>query len=205
MEIVYAILLVGMPIIAALPQYQRTNTNYDSPSATILRHENNNIGIGNYEFAYQTSDGISREEKAELKTIGSNKAVVVRGSYSYVGSDGQTYTVNYVADENGYLENYVPEGDLTENLNENNSDVEISDMNESSDLSDSDGELPETSDEADEGQVVKPLKTVNFNLMTSEQGIVKVDKNVQIEESVVSKTFTKDELSKDVTERRYSK
>ncbi|KAF5298363.1 hypothetical protein FQR65_LT01141 [Abscondita terminalis] len=103
--IVYAIILMVVPIIAALPQFQRSNTNYDSPSssATILRHDNNNIGIGNYEFAYQTSDGISREEKAELKTIGSNKAVVVRGSYSYVGSDGQTYTVNYVADENGFV------------------------------------------------------------------------------------------------------
>ncbi|KAF5297781.1 hypothetical protein FQA39_LY11930 [Lamprigera yunnana] len=99
-------LLVTVPLAMGFPQFSKRGP-YDSPTATILRHENNNIGIGNYEFAYvsryQTSDGTSREEKAELKTIGSNKAVVVQGSYSYVGTDGQTYTVNYVADENGYV------------------------------------------------------------------------------------------------------
>ncbi|KAK5646570.1 hypothetical protein RI129_005034 [Pyrocoelia pectoralis] len=86
----------------AFPQYHNKATHFDSPSATILRQENNNIGLGDYQFLYQTSDGISREEKAELRTVGSNQAVVVQGSYSYIGVDGVTYTVNYVADENGY-------------------------------------------------------------------------------------------------------
>lgn len=54
-------------------------------------------------FSYQTSDGTTREEKAELKNIGSeNESLVVEGSYSYVGSDGNTYTITYIADENGY-------------------------------------------------------------------------------------------------------
>ncbi|CAH1640103.1 unnamed protein product [Spodoptera littoralis] len=29
-------------------------------------------------------------------------SLAVSGSYSYVGDDGQTYTVTYIADENGY-------------------------------------------------------------------------------------------------------
>lgn len=46
---------------------------------------------------------MSREERAELKNVGTeNEALVVQGTYSYVGEDGVTYTVNYIADENGY-------------------------------------------------------------------------------------------------------
>lgn len=37
---------------------------------------------------------------------GETPALVVRGTVSWVAPDGQTYTLNYVADENGYQ----PEG-----------------------------------------------------------------------------------------------
>lgn len=38
-----------------------------------------------------------------MKNAGSEQeSIEVRGSYSYVGPDGQTITVNYVADENGF-------------------------------------------------------------------------------------------------------
>lgn len=57
--------------------------------------------------SYETSDGTSAQEQAELKNVGSeNEAISVRGSFSFVGADGQTYTVNYIADENGFQ----PEG-----------------------------------------------------------------------------------------------
>lgn len=59
-------------------------------------------------FSVETSDGKIHQEEGQLKDIGTeNEAIVVRGSYSYIGDDGQTYTVNYVADENGFQ----PEGD----------------------------------------------------------------------------------------------
>lgn len=54
-------------------------------------------------FSYQTSDGVSRQESAELKNPGTeNEALVVKGSYTYVGADGVQYTVTYIADENGF-------------------------------------------------------------------------------------------------------
>lgn len=52
---------------------------------------------------YQSSDGKSASEEGVLKNIGSeNEALEVRGSFSYLGDDGVVYTVNYIANENGY-------------------------------------------------------------------------------------------------------
>lgn len=76
-------------------------------AVTILRKYHSFVSYHRLRFrfvdSYQTSDGVSREEKAEVKNPGAeNEALVVQGSYSYVGTDGNTYTITYVADENGY-------------------------------------------------------------------------------------------------------
>lgn len=54
-------------------------------------------------WRYEISDGTVRQEAGELINPGSeNAAIAVRGSVSWVAADGQTYTLNYVADETGY-------------------------------------------------------------------------------------------------------
>lgn len=58
-------------------------------------------------FSVETSDGKSHQEEGQLKDVGTDhEAIVVRGSYAYVGDDGQTYSIQYLADENGFQ----PEG-----------------------------------------------------------------------------------------------
>ncbi|ALC43212.1 Cpr65Av [Drosophila busckii] len=80
----------------------------DSSQATILRYDNDNIGTDGYNFGYETSDGVTRQEQAELKNAGTEQeALSVRGSVSWVAPDGQTYTLHYIADENGFQ----PQGD----------------------------------------------------------------------------------------------
>lgn len=62
------------------------------------------IIISSFHFCYsfETSDGQKREEHGELRHVGSEQeGIAVHGSYSYV-VDGVTFTVNYVADENGF-------------------------------------------------------------------------------------------------------
>lgn len=60
-----------------------------------------------FSHRYETSDGINRQEQAELKNAGTDHAALaVRGTIQWVAPDGQTYSLNYVADENGYQ----PEG-----------------------------------------------------------------------------------------------
>lgn len=70
--------------------------------ARILNYESDNIGIDGYKFTVETSDGIHRQEEGSLKQIEDREAIVVRGSYSYIGDNGQPYYVEYIADENGF-------------------------------------------------------------------------------------------------------
>lgn len=53
--------------------------------------------------SYEQSDGQKRDEEAVVNNLGSDKeSIAIRGSFSFLGDDGQTYTVTYVADENGF-------------------------------------------------------------------------------------------------------
>lgn len=65
--------------------------------------------IKNFPFSsYETSDGQAREEQGVLQNPGTdNEALVVRGSFSFVGPDGVLYTVTYIADQDGFR----PEGE----------------------------------------------------------------------------------------------
>ncbi|XP_013116653.1 larval cuticle protein 65Ag1-like [Stomoxys calcitrans] len=72
------------------------------PDAEILRNESE-VGPESYSYSYETSDGNKAQEEGLLKNAGSeNEAISVTGQFSYVGDDGQTYTVTYTADENGF-------------------------------------------------------------------------------------------------------
>eukprot|EP00099_Drosophila_melanogaster_P001857 NP_001097523.1 cuticular protein 65Ax1 [Drosophila melanogaster] len=73
-----------------------------APTVEVLRSDSN-VGIDNYSYAVETSDGTSKSEEGVLKNAGTElEAISTHGSFSYVGPDGQTYTVTYVADENGF-------------------------------------------------------------------------------------------------------
>ncbi|XP_065361345.1 larval cuticle protein 65Ag1-like [Calliphora vicina] len=84
-------------VFAAL--FALTMANKD---AEILHYENN-VEPENFSYSLQTSDGKTAEEQGHLENAGTeDEAISVRGSYSYIGDDGQTYQVNYIADRNGF-------------------------------------------------------------------------------------------------------
>ncbi|CAL8110068.1 unnamed protein product [Orchesella dallaii] len=67
-----------------------------------LRLENDNKGTYNLETV--SGDGSKITEQGSLKDLGDKEGPVTvsRGSYSFVGDDGKTYTVDWTADENGF-------------------------------------------------------------------------------------------------------
>ncbi|CAG9560421.1 unnamed protein product [Danaus chrysippus] len=90
----FFIALCLLAVAAAAPPYDNIQ---------VVKYDNDNIGIGNYRFLLEQSDGSKQEQYGELKNEGQvGQAVQVRGSYSWIAPDGYKYTVNYVADENGY-------------------------------------------------------------------------------------------------------
>ncbi|KRT80620.1 Insect cuticle protein, partial [Oryctes borbonicus] len=73
-------------------------------AATILRYDNDNIGVDGYKFGYETSNGISHDEEGQLQNAGSeNEVMQSRGNFKFTDpASGKTITVTYTADENGY-------------------------------------------------------------------------------------------------------
>lgn len=57
-------------------------------------------------YSFESGDGTKAVQEGQLKAVGNEAGEVSQGSFSYVGTDGQTYGINYIADENGYQ----PEG-----------------------------------------------------------------------------------------------
>lgn len=57
-----------------------------------------------YFHRYELDNGQIFSEAGTLKEVGEEKTpvIVVSGQYTFVGPDGQTYWVNYTADENGF-------------------------------------------------------------------------------------------------------
>ncbi|XP_017493737.1 PREDICTED: larval cuticle protein 1-like [Rhagoletis zephyria] len=67
----------------------------------IVRQDFITDASGNYNFGFETANGIQRDETGDTHKR-PHSALNVQGSYSYTGDDGRTYTVNYKADENGF-------------------------------------------------------------------------------------------------------
>lgn len=55
-----------------------------------------------FDFSYETENGIKQEASGTMKDIGGTEVMVMRGSYSYVDQNGDDVLVSWVADERGF-------------------------------------------------------------------------------------------------------
>ncbi|KAK3930041.1 Larval cuticle protein LCP-17 [Frankliniella fusca] len=81
---------------AARPQQQK------EPIA-IVRLSSDVQPDGGFVYEYETANGIKAEARGQPSAAGpEGPAIAVQGQFAFVADDGQTYSVQYVADENGY-------------------------------------------------------------------------------------------------------
>ncbi|XP_071551783.1 cuticle protein AM1159-like [Panulirus ornatus] len=73
--------------------------------AEVLRDERQDAGDGNFNYAFETSNGIV---VSAVGTPGAEGQSNIEGSFSFVLPDGVNAEVRYIADENGYR----PESEL---------------------------------------------------------------------------------------------
>ncbi|XP_040582776.1 uncharacterized protein [Lepeophtheirus salmonis] len=76
------------------------------PVVAIISESNNAPGTlgdnSDFENSFEAENGIRQTSSGSTVTIGEESVVVMKGSYEYVGPDGQTYVVDWIADENGF-------------------------------------------------------------------------------------------------------
>ncbi|XP_042891004.1 cuticle protein AMP4-like [Penaeus japonicus] len=70
----------------------------DSEAETVLDERSDN-GDGNFQYTFETSNGISSSNQG---TPGSEGQSNMQGSFSFPLADGTIAQVSFIADENGY-------------------------------------------------------------------------------------------------------
>ncbi|KAF0286877.1 Larval cuticle protein 16/17 [Amphibalanus amphitrite] len=71
-------------------------------SDDILRSEFEMADDGQFQYGFETRDGIVVDAAGENRQIGDGVGAVMRGSYSYTSPEGIDVTINWEADENGF-------------------------------------------------------------------------------------------------------
>lgn len=96
-------------IALAYPQASESSTNASKDAqAVVVANTLTDDAAGNFAANYETSNNIKSDVTGSLKELTSENGTksfgsVQKGSYSYVGDDGKTYAVTWIADENGEL------------------------------------------------------------------------------------------------------
>merc|ERR1711980_18294 len=99
-----SMLLVALFVAVAAAYPQELTVEYKEPIA-ITKYGSVSDETGKYSYNFEAANGIKMSEQGEQKHFGDKLEEgyggVARGSYSYE-LEGVTYTINWVADENGY-------------------------------------------------------------------------------------------------------
>ncbi|XP_022814231.1 larval cuticle protein LCP-14-like [Spodoptera litura] len=73
------------------------------PVAQVLRSDYAQSPNGDFQYVYETDNGISGQASGAVKVFGKDEvALEVSGSNSFKSPEGKVYSLSYIANENGY-------------------------------------------------------------------------------------------------------
>lgn len=104
--------VVCIYLSSAFPQNAPPPQPGTDAAATLLQSTFSDDGFGNFNYVFETSNGIKQNANGQLKDItvpatdgaaaGPGKGSVQTGSFSYTAPDGTPVKVDWVADEKGF-------------------------------------------------------------------------------------------------------
>ncbi|CAH2237033.1 cuticle protein CP14.6-like [Pararge aegeria] len=97
----FVVTSTAAPAVVSTAKYVYTK-NYNNEGYARIVEQENDINENSYQYKYRTENGISAAETGVVDATNSQGGTRVQGFYEYIGDDGLTYRVDYVADENGY-------------------------------------------------------------------------------------------------------
>nr|XP_053626958.1 endocuticle structural glycoprotein SgAbd-5-like [Cherax quadricarinatus] len=89
------VVLVAMTAGGPRPTYGQSGQSVNG--ADILKDERTQNGYGEYNFQYETSDGITRQEYGSQ-----NDGQITKGGWRYTSPDGVPVHITFLADHGGY-------------------------------------------------------------------------------------------------------
>ncbi|TDG53414.1 hypothetical protein AWZ03_000229 [Drosophila navojoa] len=74
-----------------------------APVEVGIERQESDVQPESFQNSLKLTDGTAIEAQGHLENIGTEQeSLVVKGSYTFVADDGVTYSVSYIADENGF-------------------------------------------------------------------------------------------------------
>ncbi len=80
----------------------KSDTVRSKPINIIRSHYNPPAETSVFDYSFESENGIKQEATGTMRLVDDTEVSVMKGSYSYIGADGVTYTVDWYADETGF-------------------------------------------------------------------------------------------------------
>lgn len=80
----------------------KSDTVKAKPIAIVRSQYNPPAATSVFDYSFESENGIKQEAVGTMKVVDDNEVSVMKGSYSYIGADGESYQVDWYADETGF-------------------------------------------------------------------------------------------------------